>query len=131
MVNDRNQRCNYLRICSRQVFAAPDLDCLLTYNLAMKPLFTKSVRDRVINSKNSPTAFGSRYGHQMIPLSGHDKTKPKSTYNAQATGNHRVGSEEHIMSHKGGVIEYEREFTVEESYIGTPPEEIAEQHHKA
>ena len=73
----------------------------------MKPLFTKSARDRVINSKNSPTAFGSRYGHQMIPLSGHDKTKPKFTYNVQATGNHRVGSEKHIISHKGGVIEYE------------------------
>lgn len=115
----------------RCFLSASVLDHLLTHSLAMKPLFTKSARERVTNSKNSPSGFGSRYGHQMIPLSGNDKSKPKSTYNAQATGNHRVGSEEHIISHKSGVIEYEREFTVEESYIGTPPEEIAEQQRRS
>jgi hypothetical protein len=104
----------------RCFLGASVLDRLLTRGLAMKPLFTKSARERVTNSKNSPSGFGSRYSHQMIPLSGNDKSKPKSTYNAQSAGNHRVGSEEHIISHKGGVIEYEREFTVEESYIGAP-----------
>ena len=96
----------------------------------MKPLFTKTIRDRVTNSKNSPTAFGSRYGHQMIPLSGHDVTKTKPTYNAQASSKYRQGSEENIITHKGDVIEYEREFTVEESYIGTPPEDVAGRQNK-
>lgn len=63
----------------------------------------------------------------MIPLSGHDVPMPKPTYNAQASSQ-RLGSEERIMVDKGEVIEYQREFTVEESYIGTPPDAIEQEH---
>lgn len=63
----------------------------------------------------------------MMPLSGGDdrsgsglrsgKFKKEPTYSVRATGGTLGGSEEHIVG-KGG-IEYEREFTVEESYIGS------------
>lgn len=61
----------------------------------------------------------------MLPLSG-DEVKSgsgrfrdnKTGYTAKATSQGMGGSEEHINSKLGG-IEYEREFTVEESYIGS------------
>ncbi|CZR63852.1 uncharacterized protein PAC_13749 [Phialocephala subalpina] len=92
---------------------------------AMKPLFTKSIRDRAVTSR---TRHG--YAHQMMPLSGEErngsglrstrfKERKESTYSAHATGGATLGgSEEHIVNKLGG-IEYEREFTVEESYIGS------------
>jgi hypothetical protein len=66
----------------------------------------------------------------MMPLSGEErngsglrstrfKERKESTYSAHATGGATLGgSEEHIVNKLGG-IEYEREFTVEESYIGS------------
>lgn len=66
----------------------------------------------------------------MMPLSGDDgksnsgsglrsgKFKKEPTYSVHATGGTMGGSEEHIVAKPGG-IEYEREFTVEESYIGS------------
>lgn len=91
----------------------------------MKPLFTKSIRDRVTNaSKNSHSGFAS-YNHQMIPLSGSDGNQTpsfrdkinKNTYTANATSKYGMGdSDEHIISKHGG-IEYEREFSVVEQYI--------------
>jgi hypothetical protein len=66
----------------------------------------------------------------MMPLSGND-IHPKSTYNAQASSQNRLGSEEHIMTDKGEVISYEREFRVEESYIGTDVEDVREQPHNS
>ncbi|KAF8862495.1 hypothetical protein BDZ45DRAFT_188691 [Acephala macrosclerotiorum] len=92
---------------------------------AMKPLFTKSIRDRAATSRTRHT-----YGHQMMPLSGEErsgsglrsgkfKERKEPTYSAHATGGTTLGgSEEHIVNKLGG-IEYEREFTVEESYIGS------------
>lgn len=61
----------------------------------------------------------------MIPLSGTDTKNnsgklhgTKNGYSVNATSNGMMnGSEEHINSKAGG-IEYEREFTVEETYIG-------------
>lgn len=90
--------------------------------IAMKPLFTKSIRDRIATQRTQRS-----YNHQMMPLSGEDrsgsglrsgrfKDKKESTYSAHATGGTLGGSEEHIVGKMGG-IEYEREFTVEESYI--------------
>jgi hypothetical protein len=61
----------------------------------------------------------------MIPLSGDDISKPgivrqkKGTYSVGATGGDFSSSEEHMVT-KGsmnGGIEYQRDFTVEESYI--------------
>ncbi|KAG4412716.1 hypothetical protein IFR04_014147 [Cadophora malorum] len=91
---------------------------------AMKPLFTKAVRERMTSSKSTRTAFNS-YGHQMLPLSGEENKSPsgvfregKSGYIAKATSKGMGDSEEHINSKIQG-IEYEREFTIEESYIGS------------
>jgi len=93
---------------------------------AMKPLFTKGVRDRLTNASKTSRTYGSR-GHQMIPLSGsegnqtpslRDKINPnKNNYSAKATSRYGRESEERIISTHGG-IEYEREFTLEEQYIG-------------
>ena len=95
-------------------------------HLAMRPLFLKTIRDRVTNSNNSPPPFGSRYSHRMIPLSGND-THPQSSYNARVPSEHRLGSEENIIEHKEEVITYEREFRVEESDVGTHSEDAGEQ----
>lgn len=96
---------------------------------AIKPLFTKSIRERATGS--SRTRFGSNYGHQMYPLSDnpqsvvgksgafengkHNGKAGRPTYSANATAMDRGGSEENIVPKHGG-IEYEREFTVVESY---------------
>jgi len=105
---------------------------------AMKPLFTKGLRERMSkSSKNSPR-YGSQ-GHQMYPLSGgsdghqvpnfRDKAN-KNTYSARATSKYGMGgSDEQIMMKHGG-IEYEREFTVEEQYIGDEPLKSAHQVHR-
>ncbi|KAK0111669.1 hypothetical protein ONS95_002014 [Cadophora gregata] len=97
---------------------------------AMKPLFTKAVRERMTGSSRTRTAFNS-YGHQMLPLSGEENKSPsggfrdaKSGYMAKATSKGMGGSEEHINSKIQG-IEYEREFTVEESYIGSTNKSIS------
>ncbi|KAG4430120.1 hypothetical protein IFR05_014391 [Cadophora sp. M221] len=91
---------------------------------AMKPLFTKAVRERMTSSRSTRTAFNS-YGHQMLPLSGDDNKnrsggyrENKSGYTAKATSKGMGDSEEHINAKIQG-IEFEREFTVEESYIGS------------
>ena len=92
----------------------------------MKPLFTKAIRDRSSTSKTRGyRGYGSN-NHQMIPLSGtDDKGGPanfrdkvnKSTYSAHATSKFGGGDiDEHIIAK--GRIEYEREFIVEEQYIG-------------
>lgn len=61
----------------------------------------------------------------MIPLSGDDVSKPgtvrtkNATYSVGATGGEFSSSEENMVK-KGsmsGGIEYQRDFTVEESYI--------------
>ncbi|KUJ14478.1 uncharacterized protein LY89DRAFT_736511 [Mollisia scopiformis] len=91
---------------------------------AMKPLFTKSIRDRAVTQRTQRS-----YNHQMMPLSGEERSgsalrsgrfrdRKEPTYSAHATGGTMGGSEEHIVGKLGG-IEYEREFTVEESYIGS------------
>lgn len=90
---------------------------------AMKPLFTRSVRERMATQRSQRT-----YNHQMMPLSGGDdnsgsglrsgRFKKEPSYSVHATGGTLGGSEEHIVGKAGG-IEYEREFTVEESYIGS------------
>tara|TARA_R110002060_G_scaffold40860_3_gene52237 strand:+ start:607 stop:825 length:219 start_codon:yes stop_codon:yes gene_type:complete len=61
----------------------------------------------------------------MLPLSGEENKSPsgvfregKSGYIAKATSKGMGDSEEHINSKIQG-IEYEREFTIEESYIGS------------
>ncbi|KAH6715779.1 hypothetical protein DL95DRAFT_365984 [Leptodontidium sp. 2 PMI_412] len=91
---------------------------------AMKPLFTKAVRERMTSSRSTRTAFNS-YGHQMLPLSGEDNKnrsggyrENKTGYTAKATSKGMGDSEEHINAKIQG-IEYEREFTVEESYVGS------------
>jgi hypothetical protein len=87
---------------------------------AMKPLFTKKIRERVAGSR--ATGFNS-YNHQMMPLSGDEnhsagrERKYKEAYNVTATAG---GSEEHIVQKTEtgmGGIGYAREFTVEESYV--------------
>jgi len=93
----------------------------------MKPLFHKSIRERMTTGRSNGRSHqgGSQFGHAMIPLSGDDISKPgtarqkKGTYSAGATGGEFSSSEEHMVtkgSMKGG-IEYQRDFTVEESYV--------------
>lgn len=90
--------------------------------LAMKPLFSKAVRERLTGASKTSRGYVSP-GHQMYPLG--KGTPPnfrdeanKNTYTAQATSKYGMGSSnEHIISPHGG-IEYAREFTVEEQYIG-------------
>ncbi|KAE8444821.1 hypothetical protein EG329_014176 [Mollisiaceae sp. DMI_Dod_QoI] len=92
---------------------------------AMKPLFTKSIRDRVATQRTHRT-----YAHQMIPLSGDERSsglpsgrfqdRKDPTYSAHAADGSIIGgSEEHIVQKLGG-IEYEREFMVEESSSRVP-----------
>lgn len=61
----------------------------------------------------------------MLPLSGEDNKnrsggyrENKTGYTAKATSKGMGDSEEHINAKIQG-IEYEREFTVEESYVGS------------
>ena len=90
----------------------------------MKPLFTKGTRGRLTTTTKS-TAFPSNYGHQMMPLSGEENNvhrsgrfrNDKAAYSVNATAN--GGSEENIIAKENDGIGYEREFTVEESYIGS------------
>ncbi|KAK6580792.1 hypothetical protein PZA11_007028 [Diplocarpon coronariae] len=91
---------------------------------AMKPLFTKVARQRVATSKDSRSGFGSQ-SHKMMPLSGKvlrscsaKLRDDKTWYTVHATSQGMCGSEEHINSQNLGCIEYEREFKVEESYVG-------------
>ena len=65
----------------------------------------------------------------MTPFSGNE-IHPKSNYRAQASSMQRLGSEENIMTDKEDVIAFEREFRVEESYIGTTSLESGEQRQK-
>ncbi|OWP00198.1 integral membrane protein [Marssonina coronariae] len=91
---------------------------------AMKPLFKKVARQRVATSKDSRSGFGSQ-SHKMMPLSGKvlrscsaKLRDDKTWYTVHATSQGMCGSEEHINSQNLGCIEYEREFKVEESYVG-------------
>ncbi|PMD46691.1 hypothetical protein L207DRAFT_561974 [Hyaloscypha variabilis F] len=94
---------------------------------AMKPLFHKTIRERMTTGRSNGRSHlgGSQFGHQMIPLSGDDISKPgtarqkNATYSVGATGGEFSSSEENMVK-KGslaGGIEYQRDFTVEESYI--------------
>lgn len=104
---------------------------------AMKPLFTKSIRERAGTQRTRRT-------YAMQPLSGgNDKgsgiqssrfreRKGEPSYTAHAVGGATMGhggSEEHIVGKSGG-IEYEREYTVEESYVhvGSPKVPPQEKH---
>lgn len=93
----------------------------------MKPLFHKTIRERMTTGRSNGRSHngGSQFGHAMIPLSGDDISKPgtvrqkKGTYSVGATGGGFSSSEENMVT-KGsmnGGIEYQRDFTVEESYI--------------
>jgi hypothetical protein len=93
----------------------------------MKPLFTKNIRDRVTNASKNSHSYEYR-NNQMIPLSGSENgletpnsyrdRMNKNFHSAKVTSRYGVGdSDEHIVRKHGG-IEYEREFTVEEQYIG-------------
>jgi hypothetical protein len=97
--------------------------------VAMKPLFHKTIRDRMTSGRSNGRSHlgGSQFGHAMIPLSGDDIhiSKPGTvrqknpTYSVGATGGEFSSSEENMVK-KGtmaGGIEYQRDFTVEESYI--------------
>ena len=88
----------------------------------MKPLFTKNLRERLSASSKSR----GYDNNMMIPLSGSDGPRTpnyrdkmnKNSYMVGATSKYGTGtSDEHMVSEHGG-IEYEREFTVEEQYIG-------------
>lgn len=90
----------------------------------MKPLFTKTLRERITGASKTSRGYVSP-GHQMYPL-GNGNTPNfrdevnKNTYSAQATSKYGVGSSnEHIISQHGG-IGYAREFTIEEQWIGEP-----------
>jgi len=100
---------------------------MLTRMLAMKPLFHKTIRERMTTGRSNGRSHlgGSQFGHAMIPLSGDDISKPgtirqkNATYSVGATGGEFSSSEENMVK-KGsmaGGIEYQRDFTVEESYI--------------
>ena len=94
--------------------------------IAMKPLFHKTIRDRMTTGRSNGRSHlgGSQFGHAMIPLSG-DISKPgtarqkNASYSVGASGGEFSSSEENMVK-KGsmaGGIEYQRDFTVEESYI--------------
>lgn len=104
---------------------------------AMKPLFTKTIRERMTtrtgwttNLATGRTHLGTQFGRQMIPLSDemHESQtsipspvrENKSGYSARATADGFSGSDEYIVkqSSLGGGIVYESAFTVEEHYVG-------------
>ncbi|KAH8645969.1 hypothetical protein BGZ60DRAFT_465291 [Tricladium varicosporioides] len=78
---------------------------------ALKPLFSKSVRERTMNSKYHPSIFSGRNSHPMIPLSDHHKND-LSSFRDKESGykshgnvsiNHDSGSQDQIIPSKPGI----------------------------
>ena len=84
--------------------------------LAMKPLFHKTIRERMTTGRSNGRSGlgGSDFGHAMIPLSGDDISKPgtvrhkNATYSVGATGGEFSSSEENMVKKgsQAGGIEY-------------------------
>lgn len=93
----------------------------------MKPLFTKTIRNRSIPSNSTPT-YGS---HQMMPLSDNDKDRVPNfrdravdpTCSTNTTVKYGSGTSNEYMMSKDGVG-YERDFTIEEQYLADLPQPL-------